>query len=476
MGRTEQLAAQDVLFSELKQTLMPVMRMEATLKRENEEADQAFDSLVQDNLTLTLLVSGAGMLLSILLALLITRGIRSSLKRSVQFARRVADGEVGVSIRTRKRDETGELAASLNSMSGNLSQIVKGIKDSVLQVSSNSGQLAGTARTIAEGAQHHSDTVEETGASLQELSSSAEQIAQGTENQMSLLASCDEHMQQLAAFMQHLQENFNEITEATRSDSENVRKGAEAVKKLLEVMNIIETSSKDIEHMVAVIQDIADQTGMLALNAAIEAARAGEQGKGFSVVADEIGKLAERSRHSTGDIVNSVDQSRKVTKDGVGLVGEAEQLMSSIQERSEQSAALIVELAEGLENRVRTLQETAASLDRLNQISRTISDATREQNENTRQVSQAVEQLSELSHADSRAAEDMQSSSSELARMAEELSGLVSRFRVAGEQEEAPMLESSLSAPPTVIEEADNPSDDMVSLQQESASDSEAAA
>jgi methyl-accepting chemotaxis protein len=181
-------------------------------------------------------------------------------------------------------------------------------------------------------------------------------------------------------------------------------KGGAVVNEVVATMSAINESAKKIEDIISVIDGIAFQTNILALNAAVEAARAGEQGRGFAVVAGEVRNLAQRSASAAKEIKELIADSVNKTAEGTRLV----------------------------ENAGNTMEDVVSSVQRVADIISEISAASAEQTTGIDQVNQAVTSMDETTQQNAALVEEAAAAAESLVDQANQLAGVISQFKLEG--------------------------------------------
>lgn len=227
---------------------------------------------------------------------IINRSFRP-MQELIQVTEKMAERNFSMEITVRNMDEAGKVLYSAKTMISRLRQTLEEIKSISSSVSRGSREISDTSQTLSRGAARQAVSAEEVSSSMEQMHSS---ITENSENSLKT-------------------EKFA-LQSAARA-----KESSEAVRKAVMVM-------KEIAEKITVVDEIARQTDMLALNAAIEAAKAGDHGKGFSVVAAEVRKLAERSRKAAAEIVTLSADSAKAAEETSELLGK---MLPDIQQTAE---------------------------------------------------------------------------------------------------------------------------------------------
>lgn len=292
--------------------------------------------------------------LLVVLAYYINRIIIAPMKYLVLSSRRIADGDLTFDIETRRKDEIGKVLSSMQEMIIRLRQVIREVRTASDSLFSEAQQVSATSQSLSQASSEQAASVEETTASIEQISAS---INLTTEN--------------------------SKVTDSMAGKaSEQAVEGGQAVRSTVEAM-------KKIAGKIGIVDDIAYQTNLLALNAAIEAARAGEHGKGFSVVAAEVRKLAERSQVAAREIGELAGSSVSLAETAGKLIDE---MLPSINKTSE----LVQEIATASKEQATGVAQISGAMGQLNQTTQQNASASEELAATAEEMNGQTEQLRDV--------------------------------------------------------------------------------
>ncbi|HBA72129.1 MAG: chemotaxis protein [Geobacteraceae bacterium GWC2_55_20] len=341
--------------------------------------------------------------LSIIVCIVIARGITRSLANVFDTMSAIAGGDLTARSSITSADEMGMLGKEMNLMGEKLSGIIRKLSDNSLSVSSAAVQMHSTSAQMA--------------TSTEELAAQASTIA----------TACEE----MSATSSEIARNCHSAADDSAKANDAARMGAQVVEETVNVMSRIadrvRSTAKTVEtlgsrsdqigQIIGTIEDIADQTNLLALNAAIEAARAGEQGRGFAVVADEVRALAERTTRATREIGEMIKSIQSETRSAVSAMDEGVRQV-------EQGTLEAGKSGEALRH---ILEQIANVTNQVNQIA----VAAEEQTATTTEINNNIQQITEVAHISSVASHEEASAANQLSNLAEDLKRMVELFKYA---------------------------------------------
>ena len=352
---------------------------------------------------ISLLVLAIGLTLWICLVIVrnLIRTIGGEPEYAAIIAQRIATGDLSAEIPVTSND-TSSLLASMKKMQDGLRELIEQIVVATVQLAGYAKQLSASSHQVREATNQQTDAASSVAATVEEMAVSIEHISGNTEE-----------VNKSAIESKRMADEGENFAQKTISEMHKI---VDNVNQSSTFMHTLDEQSHKIAAIVNVIKEIADQTNLLALNAAIEAARAGEQGRGFAVVADEVRKLAERTKLSTEDIAAMIEAIRSGT--------------SQAADSMTQGTVMVNEGMELVSHTGNSMATIHGSTDKVLAALDDISTSLREQSHANSEIAKSVENIARMSESNYASVCDVVSSADQLQSLSETLRNSATRFKI----------------------------------------------
>ena len=372
-------------------------------------ADQRFSSLQQaanDEIgaaqTLAIILAIVFLLMASFISFITSKAMLGPLAAVNRALSRIASGDLSQRIEKRSDDEFGTLIDSINTLSDELTTLLRAISRDAHLLDDSAQRSGMQGQRISSSAANQIERVDSAKKLAEHIFVSSSQV--------------NDEASQSAAQIASASERGLEVSQIAASNRERIERLSRRLSEAVDIMARLSQHSNGIGSILTTISGIAEQTNLLALNAAIEAARAGENGRGFAVVADEVRSLASRTQASTAEIQTMIGSLQKETQEAVNTIGQGQTQASDCVAQSQALHDAIAQID--------------SALNILQQMSQSITHAASQQLEFSQHIETTMTDASTAANTNADEALDMAKRSDEVTTLAHSLTRSVERFKL----------------------------------------------
>lgn len=379
---------------------------------------------------MTLFMVALASIAAVLLGFIIIGGVSANIGSSIRTLDEVADGNLAVKPRKNKKHEFGRLYAAIQNTVRRIRELIDMVKQVICQVSASGIQVNESSESVNKMVQDVRVQIDEIGQNI---------IQEDTE-----IDCCNAMMEALSAKIKQVNTGLQDMTAYIDTTKQTVSTGMDMVRQMTqqsaettsvtsavkEQVSILGDKLGDIVRFVDAIKDIADQTNLLSLNASIEAARAGESGKGFSVVAEEIRKLAESSGKTAEEIRKVAAEVEQRAAHTFEKVKEAETHVGHQEETVQQTADAFEQIHAFIIESIHQMEEVAAGVEDMDSERKQALSAVKTIHECSEQSVKAVTAVEETLQRQVQCAENLNAEAEVLKTHMQQLEETIAAFRL----------------------------------------------
>lgn len=333
--------------------------LEAEIERQNQSLEtgliaRTMASAQQAKSASAWLIIGVSAVVLVVLVLTLTQASRTLVNRlhdAVGLLSRVAGGDLSQRLRVGRNpnDEFNSLGSASNQMVDDVSGVIRKVLDGNQDLSRLQNELQQLVSQMSVNSEQVEAQTEQAAAAVQEISHTTSDIAKLTNT------------------VNHSTQEANEAAqygaEVVRSNGEVMRDLSQRIRQTHEQVESLSKTGEKVNSIVDTINGLAEQTNLLALNAAIEAARAGEAGRGFSVVADEVRSLAEKTVAATSGIADIVEALNRETREIGALMEKGLQQASSGEKSAGEAVSVIERITQSIQSLAGDMEQVVTSVE-----------------------------------------------------------------------------------------------------------------